>query len=416
MESQNVANKPSRDLAPNDIVKSCKYLEMGSCFELDGIHSCVQGTIIPPLIVTAEEIRNNEVTHELVVERRRNLFAAINGLLDGPVGPCKTCSQLYEKRYKDVCFDFLGGEPLTAGMNIQYYTACNQRCTYCGYVQANQLVKPQYDMISYLELFRRKGKLRGNNWIDFSGGEPAMLKDFDRVLGYLLKHKLGTVVVYSNASIFSQSIYDALRKNKIILTTSLDTGIASTYGKLRGSNTFAKVLANLIRYRSSGTQRLWLKCVVCEANRTEDDLWSFVTAMLALRPDRLMISPEFPIGADLVPQETVRFVARLWHVLEKVTGLRPVEYTSDFGDPKWVRYHSDLAQALHELQDQNPYGDSLQMLALPSVLGGFRYRLNRMKYRLWGSPLRQRLLPKKSARERRMIYLWRRSFGRFLGD
>lgn len=298
MIEQRLVGKTINDLKPNDVVKVCKYIEMGSCFALDGIRCCVHGTIESPLIVTAAEIRDSTVTYDLVVQRKRELFAAINGLADRPTASCKTCTNLKEKKYKDVSFEYLGGEPLPAALNIQHYTECNLRCTYCYYKQTNRFVKPQYDMLSYLELFRKKGKLRGNNWIDFSGGEPAMLKSFDEILNYLLDNNMGTVVVYSNATIFSQIIYNALKKNKIILTTSLDTGIASTYKKLRGTDGYSKVIANLIRYKNSGTNRLWLKYIVCDLNRTEDDLWSFVWAMLALRPDKLMICPEFPYGEN----------------------------------------------------------------------------------------------------------------------
>ena len=177
-----------------------------------------------------------------------------------------------------------------------HYSACNQRCTYCIFTVEDNFIKAQYDPIKYYELFREKGKLRGNNWIDFSGGETTSLKDFDRILNYLIDHELGTVVVYSNASIYNQTLHDALAKNKVILTTSLDTAVASSYAKLHGTKTFPKVIRNLIRYRNSGTHNLWLKCVITENNSSDDDLWSFVLAMMALRPNKIMICPDFPYG------------------------------------------------------------------------------------------------------------------------
>jgi len=410
---QQQASKTINDLAPDDLVKVCKYIEMGSCFALDGVRCCVHGTIESPLIVTAEEIRNNAVTYDLVVQRKRELFAAINSLADGPSASCKTCANLVEKRYGDVCFDYLGGEPLPAALNIQHYTECNQRCTYCFYTQTNKFLKPQYNIIDYFELFKKNGKLRGNNWIDFSGGETAMLKNFNEILSYLLDNNLGTVVVYSNAVIFSQSIYDALKDNRIILTTSLDTGMASTYGKLRGVNvnTYSKVVANLIRYRNSGTSRLWLKYVICDINRTEDDLWSFVWAMLALRPNNLMICPEFPYGEKQIPGETVKFAARLWYVLERVTGMTPIDYTNEFGDPQWVKYREDLRSNIQGMIRQKPFGDESAFQKLESTPMSFA----RVKEWVWSSELRNSLLPTGSAREKLAVSAWRKTFGRVLG-
>ena len=410
--------KTISDLAPDDLVKTCKYIEMGSYFAIEGVRCCVHGNIQSPLLVAAEEIRSHAVTYDVVVQRRKKLFAAINGLGEGQTDACATCTHLKQAKFKDIRFDYLGGEPLPGALGIQHYTECNQRCAYCCYAQADNMVKPQYDVLDYLELFRKQGKLRGNNWIDFSGGEPAMLVDFDRILSYLLDHKLGTVVVYSNASIFSQSIYNALKDNRIILTTSVDTGIPSTYAKLRGTNVFPKVIRNLIRYRNSGTKRLWLKYVITERNRTEDDLWSFVLAMLALKPDRLMICPDFPYGEQQVPDETTKFAARLWYILEKLTGLTPADYTSEFGDPLWLKYREDLNSAIEDFGRQHPLGNEskIESLAFPAVCGSPKTRLATIKQKLLGSEARKRLLPVGSAREKHARRVWRKTLGRLLPD
>lgn len=416
--TQTSAIAPLAGLKPDDVVKTCKYIEKGSCFALDGVRSCVSGTINAPLLVATEELNAGTVTYEKVVERRQALIAAINGLAEGDTGSCLTCANLVEKPFKDVDLSCLGGEPLTAGMNIQYYTACNQRCIFCCFAKTSQLIKAQYDMLEYLELFRKAGKLRGNNWIDFSGGEPAMLKEFDKVLNYLLDHNLGTVVVYSNASLFSQTIHDALKNDRIILTTSLDTGLASTYAKIRRSNTFPKVIRNLIRYRNTGTQRLWLKYVICEENRTEDDLWSFVLTMLALRPNKVMICPDFPYGEREIPEATVAFAARLWHAIEQLVGLTPVDYTTDFGDPKWIKYHADLCAALEKVRKQEPFGKAgqVQRLDYPGVAHVVQQRIGRVRGALWHSSVRKRWIPERSAREQHVMTLYRRTLGRLLAE
>jgi uncharacterized Fe-S cluster-containing radical SAM superfamily protein len=423
MTEQDLQGRRLADLAPGDLVRSCKYIEMGSCFALEGIRSCVHGTIQSRVLVTAEEIRTGAVTYDLVVQRRKSLFAALNGLADGhgPTDPCATCAHLKQVKYKDVNFEYVGGEPLPAGLNIQHYTECNQRCSYCDYAQKDRMFKVQYNMLDYLDLFRKVGKLRGNNWVDFSGGEPAIFPEFPTILRYLLDNKMGTVVVFSNALRFSQTIYDALKENRIILVTSLDTGIASSYKKLRGGNFFPKVIRNLIRYRNSGTKQLWLKFIVTDLNRTEDDLWSFVLAMLALRPDRLLICPDFPYTAPEVPAETTKFVARLWYILEKLTGITPLDYVSEFGDPLWLKYHASLKQALDEVYQKKPLGDEckIEKLAFPPPAfapSPLHRRVIAAKRRVWGSDLRKRILPVGSAGEARARQAWRRTFGRLFSE
>jgi uncharacterized Fe-S cluster-containing radical SAM superfamily protein len=363
-------------------------------------------------------LNQENVTYDLAVNRRRELFEAINGFREGEIEPCASCANLEEKPYKDVDFSYLGGEPLPAGMGIQHFSSCNQRCTYCVFTTEDNFIKSQYDPIKYMELFHKAEKLRGNNWIDFSGGETTALKDFDRILNYFLDNKLGTAVVYSNATIFKQSLYDALKKNEVILTTSLDTGMASSYNKLHGSNSFHKVIRNLIRYRNSGTHNLWLKCVICESNRSDDDLWGFVLAMLALRPNKVMISPDFPYGATEVPDETLRFAAKLWYMMEELVGITPVDVTANFGDAVWVKYHQDLPAAIAQVRQEGYLGRAgdIQKLEAARIRDILKYRLTRILGTVWRSSLRQRLVPPGSERESKVLNLYRRTIGRFVGE
>ena len=362
--------KSLADLKPDDIVKSCPYLETGSCFQLEGVTCCVHGSMQSPYIVLADEIKNKTITYEKIIERKTELFKGLNKLSDKDIGACRVCCNVVEKKYKDVCFEFLGGSPLPAAMNIQYYTECNERCLYCCYAQENNFQKPKYNILDYFNIFKERNKLRGNNWIDFSGGEPAMLKNFEEILNYMMDNQMGTVVVYSNSAIYSPAIYEGLKNNKIILTTSLDTGLCSTYKTLRGANVYTKVIRNLIRYRNSGTQNLWLKYVICNENRTDDDMWSFIMAMLAIRPNRVMICPDFPYGDKEIPDETVKFAAKLWFLLERLGDFTVGDYTSAMGDPKFEKYHKDLARELNDLKMQNSdfYDCVLKPLVVTKVI------------------------------------------------
>ena len=337
-----------------NIKKTCDYIEMGSCFQPEGIRTCVHGTYRGPLIATKEELAGETITYEKIVARRNAIIENINSENPDNNLPCLTCSHLKRKNENEIDTSHLGGKKLTAGLNIQHYTACNQRCTYCTFTINDNWIKPQYDPIKYFEIFKENGKLRGNNWIDFSGGETSLLKDFDRILNFIIDNDLGAVVVYTNATTFKQSLFDALKNNKssmeydrrVILTTSLETGIPSTYNKIRARNDFEKVIANLIRYKSSGSKNIWLKYIITPENETEDDLWSFIFAMCTIKPERVLICPEFYGNKQKVPQKTVEFAAKLWCLVENIVQARPIDYTMDFGSTTWEQYHKDLAAAI----------------------------------------------------------------------
>jgi organic radical activating enzyme len=385
-------------------------METGSCFQSEGVRCCVHADIYSPVLISAEEMRRG-AGYDLMVQRRQEHFERVNGLREGPTGSCLSCGHLKEKKFKDVNFEYIGGEPLAASMNIQHYTKCNERCTYCNFTVEDNFVPPQYEFLAYLEEFRRRGRLRGGNWIDFSGGEPATLKNFDEILNYFLSNNLGTVVVYSNSTVYKQSIYEALKKNQIILTTSLDTGLPSTYKKLRGLDFYSKVVGNLIRYRNSGTSGLWLKYVICDINRTEDDLWSFITAVLAIKPDKVIMCPEFAYGEDHFPAETVAFAAQLWYLLEKHTGFTPVDYTTAFKGPKWDRYRADLRSSVAALKVKKPL-ESESKLKERGMVRAVKNRLILARDRALRSGLRARILPDGSTRLRIARRAWGETIGR----
>jgi len=343
------------DFKPNDIVKSCKYLEKGCGILISGLHCCVHGSTKSPQIATIDELKNGTVSYESIVNKKKEIFLGINGKSDIDLSGCGNCTNIIQKKFKDVSLDCIGGEPLAGAFNIQHYTMCNERCEYCCYAQNNDFKPPQFDLLQIFDLFKEKGKLKGNNWIDFSGGEPALLKNLDEILTYFDENNMGTVVVYSNATIYSQKIYDLLKANKIILTTSVDTGLKSTYAKLRGLDAFDKVFENLLRYRESGTKNLWLKYVITETNKTDDDLWSFVTVMTALKPDKIMVAPDFPYGDKEIPYSTAEFAAKIWCLCEKYVGCNVVEYTEAMGDPKFVQYRNNLNYEIDKYRKEHPY-------------------------------------------------------------
>ncbi|WP_295161151.1 radical SAM protein [uncultured Brachyspira sp.] len=349
---------------PNDKVKICKYIESGVRFYYGGITCCCANTFQSPIIITAEEMKSGKVTYELIIQRRIELFERLNGLAEGPTGDCLKCNLLMEREYKDVNFDYLGGHGYTSGFNIQHFTSCNLRCSYCSFTTENNFKPPVYtNLIEFIELFRSRGKLIGGNWIEFNGGEPTILEDFDEILDYLTKNNCGTVMLFSNSLKYSESVYNALKENKIFITTSIDAGTPSTYKKMKRVDGYIKVIENMIRYKMSGTKSMFvLKYIICEENRSNDDLYGFVFAILLIRPTHVYICPDFPYGDKQIPDESVEFGARMWLILEKYgKGFTTVYIQSDDmkGDPKFAKYSGDIRAKYNELKDNMNYEEDL---------------------------------------------------------
>lgn len=342
---------------PTDMVKTCDYLERGIRFSIKGVSCCCAVTIESPVLATCEEMNSGIVNPEFIAKRRRRLFEAINGLNDDPLEGCKQCNLIKEKMYKDVNFDYLGGLAEVAAasaFNISHFSACNARCKYCYYTIANEFVEPKYNnIIEFIDAYRKEGKLLKPNAIDYNGGEPTILENFDEIMNYLIDNEIGQVTVYSNAIKYSQSLCDALRDNKCMLITSLDAGTPSTYKNVHGVDAFHKTLDTLVRYRKSGSDTIIIKYNICDNNRSDDDLYGFVLAMAALKPNNVFICPEFPYGDMVIPKETVEFGAKLYCALEKYTGLNPFIQTDAMkGDPKLVQYSSDIREEIEKIKSK----------------------------------------------------------------
>ena len=334
----------------DDFVYTCNNLERGVRFSLEGVRCCSASTFQSPVFITAEEMKQGNITHELIVKRKTELFNAINAKKE-EAGDCLKCSLLIKKPLKDVSFEYLGGGGMCSGFNIAHYSTCNLRCTYCDYNKRHLFVPPQYNnIIEYIEEFRKKGNIIPGAWINYNGGEPTLLSNYEEILNYLIDNNIGIIGLYTNGVKYSEVIYNALKKNQIKLITSLDSGTAATFKRIKGADVYDKVVSNLRKYQSSGTKMLFIKYVICEHNMNDDDLYGFVKLIEEINPGDVGLMPDFPYGDRQIPDEMVQFGAKLFFELNNIrTG--PIHILSDHApsDQKFIKYSKDIRDVYREI-------------------------------------------------------------------
>jgi wyosine [tRNA(Phe)-imidazoG37] synthetase (radical SAM superfamily) len=300
---------------PDDIVKTCSKLESGLNLALNGLRACTRGALMPPLFCSAEELARGTITKDYIIEKRKAYIRMLND--DHSDMDCKKCLMVEPKRYGDIRFSRLGH------IDLQHYSTCNLRCTYCAYTRDNMHFPTQYDALSILKLFS-SDDVEWNAHVDFAGGEPALLDDLGDYLEFFRTRRI-RVLMFTNAVRFHQSIYDGLADGSIYwVTTSLDAGTPSTFKALRGRDHYLQVLENLCRYAVAGSKgkgMLAVKYIFCESNCSDDDIAGFAYAMLGLRPQKVWLtfdfSPMFLHRLDYDYSKQVEAYAKLYLLLKK---------------------------------------------------------------------------------------------------
>jgi len=305
----------SNPFQPDDIVKTCCKLESGLNLSIQGIRACTRGALMPHLFCTAEDVVQGRVTKEFIVAKRKEYIRMLND--DHSKMDCKRCLMVEQKRYGDIDFSRLGH------VDLQHYSICNLRCSYCAYTRDDMHYPPQYDALAVLQLFSPE-EVEWNAHVDFAGGEPTLLQNLEEYLAFFRTRRI-RVLMYTNAVEFHQAIYDGLADGTIFMvTTSVDAGTPSTFKALRGQDKYFQVLENLSRYAVSGSNgkgMLTVKYIFCDSNCSDDDIAGFAYTMLALRPQQVWLTfdfaPMFLRQADHDYTKQIEAYAKLYLLLKK---------------------------------------------------------------------------------------------------
>lgn len=274
-------------------VKSCYKLESGLRLGQEGIHACQLGPFSSPIYFSPEEAALKPITKEDIISKRKWIFDLLNS--PDAETPCKHCDMVEEKDLADVRFDQLGHIDLAAT------TTCNLRCDFCGYTKHDSFAEGKYDALKILEQFNKEDVV----WkaaVDFNGGEPTILKDFDEHIDYFDRQRI-RVFLFTNGVIYKESVFKALDRGTIRwCVVSLDAGTSQTYHRTKRSTKYIDVIENISKYSVAGRKgggNVSVKYIFTQNNSTDDDIYGFVYAMLACKPQEIWLTFDFDPLCDM---------------------------------------------------------------------------------------------------------------------
>lgn len=281
-------------------VKSCYKMESGLRLGQEGIHACQLGPFSSPIYFTAEEAAKLDITKEMIIAKRKWIY----DLLNDPVAetPCKHCDMVIEKDESEVRFDQLGH------LDIAATTTCNLRCDFCGYTHFDSFAEAKYDELKILKLFN-KGDVVWKAAVDFNGGEPTILKDFDEHIEYFHDRKI-RVFLFTNGLVYKQSVFNAIENGTIRwCIVSLDAGTSETYNRTKKSTKYINVIENIAKYSVAGNGgggQVAVKYIFTMNNITDDDIYGFVYTMIATKPQEIWLTFDFDPLCD-IPADAENF-------------------------------------------------------------------------------------------------------------
>ena len=293
----------------------CEQIDRHLCFNRDYISPCTvgnntKGQIIP---IIKEHYKGELIDwYQYLWERKEIKEQAAQGNLPET---CQNCQFLSCKEWDNINtrweFQYI---------QFSHWLNCNSNCIYCGNHRTvnKKSTDDTYDSLPVLKDLIARGYVTENTEFDFAGGEPTMYYRFEEMLNILNNIDIKSVLVHTNAIIYSRAIAEGIKKGKVSLCISVDAGKKSTHEKIKGVKSYNKVWKNIKKYASYNTPStsnfINLKYVLVPGqNDTEEEieLWMKQSAkyanMLILNADNnIFINPINPEKKDIIINKLYR--------------------------------------------------------------------------------------------------------------
>ena len=260
----------------DDATLSCQWLEAGLGFSPSGLHNCPvthHGDRGWPLVApfSGGPVPVDEIIASR--ERRKREVAA------GACPECKDCFLLERKIWQP-------REYLVEVINICHSSACNLRCNYCylqGPMPASRCWndpenlrrgRTPYNIMPTILDMMDKGQIAPHTVINWAGGEPTMLEEFEELLERTMAFGMWQYLA-TNGTLFSEGTMRGILAGKVSVVCSVDAGTPETYRKMKERELFAKVWENLARYAREG-RNVEAKYIFTPDNCGDKDILGFV--------------------------------------------------------------------------------------------------------------------------------------------
>jgi|WetSurMetagenome_2_1015567.scaffolds.fasta_scaffold01906_3 sulfatase maturation enzyme AslB (radical SAM superfamily) len=260
----------------NDVRYGCEWLDRGLAFSPRGLHICCICHHGDRGWLPISDFSGGEVPVRSIREARAAYIKSINS--DGLIA-CEGCGLLEKRIWSPAPY-------LVQVVNLSHFTYCNLNCRYC-YLQLEKkctnwwndpegLAAGHHPLALYdtFQAMMADGLLAPDGVINWGGGEPTLLAEFDRLLGLLVTGGRWNYVA-TNCVRYSPALAAGLADGHVGMVCSVDAGTAATFKALKNHDYFDRVWTHLKTYAATGGN-VQAKYIVTRINSNSDDAREFV--------------------------------------------------------------------------------------------------------------------------------------------
>lgn len=213
-------------------------------------------------------------------------------LLDGETVFPDFCQKCYH--YK---LNYVFASQKLNSFNFSFRGWCNYKCSYCSASQPSLAeYNDKFFLEEYLIELEKRNMINDIFSVLFAVGEPTLNEKRFSLYDYC-GEKQYFMDIFSNASVFDESLFKLANHSPVIMRKSVDAGTAETYAKIKGVNRFEKMTENLHRYIQAPFFALNLKYLFEPGiNDNETDVMRFVRLCDELKVD--FVTPSFSFIGD----------------------------------------------------------------------------------------------------------------------
>jgi len=231
----------------------CEWLDRGLAFSPRGLHICCVCHHGELGWLPISDFSGGDIPVERIREARSAYIEAIRST---GLGACEGCGLLEKRVWPPHPY-------LVQTVNLSHFTLCNLDCRYC-YLQLEKRRTSWWNdpewldaglrPIALYDTFRamiRDGLLAPDGVVNWGGGEPTLLPEFEKLLGLLVANGRWNYVA-TNAVRYSPALAAGLADGHVGMVCSVDAGSAATFAAIKGHDRFDRVWTHLKAYAATG--------------------------------------------------------------------------------------------------------------------------------------------------------------------